>query len=215
MSTEDFLNTKKWQLKYKKFGYNPKLIFGIAKTKKQLLFSLSFFLTVMASEILFNQPIRKKIRLIHNKIFSKIFTADFNKVERVELNSFSFSLFMIINKLCKEEDFSKKDFDSLITFSICHWSTISKFNKNEFLMKLEKIKELWETNKEIILSLNDDFKIDLMILLYKSFEYGIGDKEIIKKNIAVLGFSISKVFKEFRYDAISEFKIGLKRVREL
>ena len=56
MSTEDFLNTKKWQSKYKKFGYSPKLIFGIAKTKKQLLFSLSFFLTVMASEILFNHP---------------------------------------------------------------------------------------------------------------------------------------------------------------
>ena len=48
-------------------------------------------------------------------------------------------------------------------------------------------------------------KIDLIFLLYKSFEIGIGDKEIIKKNIAVLGFSISKVFKEFRYDVLNEF----------
>ncbi len=49
-------------------------------------------------------------------------------------------------------------------------------------------------------------KIDLIILLYKSFEVRIPDKDIIKKNIAVLGFSISKVFKEFRYDVLREFK---------
>ena len=58
----------------------------------------------------------------------------------------------------------------------------------------------------IVFSKIDSSKIDLIILLYKSFEVGIGNKEIIKKNIAVLGFSISKVFKEFRYDVINEFK---------
>ena len=65
---------------------------------------------------------------------------------------------------------------------------------------------MWNKNKKIILSKIDESKIDLIILLYKSFEVGIGDKEIIKKNIAVLGFSISKVFKEFRYDVVKQFK---------
>ena len=71
---------------------------------------------------------------------------------------------------------------------------------------MDNILKLWNKNKPIVFSKIDSSKIDLIILLYKSFEVGVGNKEIIKKNIAVLGFSISKVFKEFRYDVINEFK---------
>ena len=65
--------------------------------------------------------------------------------------------------------------------------------------------------KTLILSGTDEVKIDLIILLYKSFEIGVADKEIIKKNIATLGFSISKVFKEFRYDVIKYYKEKTKK----
>ena len=74
------------------------------------------------------------------------------------------------------------------------------------ICKKKNILKLWNENKPIVFSKIDSSKIDLIILLYKSFEVGVGNKEIIKKNIAVLGFSISKVFKEFRYDVINEFK---------
>ena len=66
--------------------------------------------------------------------------------------------------------------------------------------------KFWSKYKTLILSGTDEVKIDLIILLYKSFEIGVADKEIIKKNIATLGFSISKVFKEFRYDVIKYYK---------
>ena len=78
--------------------------------------------------------------------------------------------------------------------------------KNNIYKKKNNILKLWNKNKLIVFSKIDSSKIDLIISLYKSFEVGIGNKEIIKKNIAVLGFSISKVFKEFRYDVINEFK---------
>ena len=87
-----------------------------------------------------------------------------------------------------------------------HWSRIQKISEKQYLQKKDSVLKLWNKNKSLVFSKIESSKIDLIILLYKSFEVGIGNKEIIKKNIAVLGFSISKVFKEFRYDVINEFK---------
>ena len=160
----------------------------------------------MASEILLNQPIQKKINIIHNNFLYKFISKDNKKIDRVEINSFSFSLFMILQKLFKEEDTLEKYADQIINFSLCHWSKIQKINEKQYLQKKNNIFKLWNENKLIVFSKIESSKIDLIISLYKSFEVGIGNKEIIKKNIAVLGFSISKVFKEFRYDVINEFK---------
>ena len=144
--------------------------------------------------------------MIHNNFFYKFITQNSKKVDRIETNSFSFSLFMILQKLFKEEDTFQKYADEIINFSICHWSKIQKISDKEYLQKKDNVMKLWNENKPIVFSKIDSSKIDLIILLYKSFEVGVGNKEIIKKNIAVLGFSISKVFKEFRYDVIEEFK---------
>ena len=138
---------------------------------------------------------------------------DSKKVDRVEINSFSFSLFMILQKLFKEEDIFEQHADQIINLSLCHWSKIQKINEKQYLQKKNNIFKLWNENKLIVFSKIESSKIDLIILLYKSFEIGIGNKEIIKKNIAVLGFSISKVFKEFRYDVINEFKKKEKIIR--
>ena len=145
--------------------------------------------------------------MIHNNFLYKFISKNSKKVDRIETNSFSFSLFMILQKLFKEEeDTFEKYADEIINFSICHWSKIQKISDKQYLQKKDNVLKLWKKNKPIVFSKIDSSKIDLLILLYKSFEIGIGNKEIIKKNIAVLGFSISKVFKEFRYDVINEFK---------
>ena len=144
--------------------------------------------------------------MIHNNFLYKFISKNSKKVDRIETNSFSFSLFMILQKLFKEEDTFEKYADEIINFSICHWSKIQKISDEQYLQKMDDILKLWNKNKPIVFSKIDSSKIDLLILLYKSFEIGVGNKEIIKKNIAVLGFSISKVFKEFRYDVIDEFK---------
>mgnify|MGYP000073374271 CR=1 FL=1 len=206
MSINDFKKTKLWHKEFKALGYDSKLIFKKAKTKFEILSSLSFFLTIMASEILLNQPIQKKINIIHNNFFYKFISKDNKKIDRVEINSFSFSLFMILQKLFKEEDTLEKYAEEILNLSICHWSKIQKINEKQYLQKKSNIFKLWNENKLVVFSKIDSSKIDLIISLYKSFEVGIGNKEIIKKNIAVLGFSISKVFKEFRYDVINEFK---------
>ena len=213
MSINDFKKTKLWHKEFKNLGYDSKLIFKKAKTKFETLSSLSFFLTIMASEILLNQPIQKKINIIHNNFLYKFMSKDSKKVDRVEINSFSFSLFMILQKLFKEEETFEQFADQIINLSFCHWSQIQKINEKQYLQKKQNVLNLWNKNKPIVFSKIESSKIDLIILLYKSFEIGIGNKEIIKKNIAVLGFSISKVFKEFRYDVINEFKKKEKLIR--
>ncbi len=206
MSINDLKKTKLWHKEFKNLAYDPKLIFKQAKTKFEILSSLSFFLMIMASEILLNQPIKKKINMIHNNFLYKLLIKDSRKIDRVETNSFSFSLFMVLQKLFKEEDTLERYADEIVIFSICHWSKVQQISEKQFLKKKNDILNLWYINKSLVFSKIDSSKIDLIILLYKSFEVGVGNKEIIKKNIAVLGFSISKVFKEFRYDVIDEFK---------
>ena len=101
----------------------------------------------------------------------------------------------------------------ILLSSICHWSSAMNFNEKEYFEKVKFIESLYEKNKSLVLTHSDDSLIDLIFLLYKSFEIGEADKVIIKKNIAVLGFSVSKAIKEFRYDALKEFKGNFQKIR--
>ena len=83
----------------------------------------------------------------------------------------------------------------------------------EYFKKVKFIESLYEKNKNLVLTHSEDSLIDLIFLLYKSFEIGEADKVIIKKNIAVLGFSVSKAIKEFRYDVLKEFKGNFQKIR--
>jgi len=168
---------------------------------------------VMASEILFNQPFKNKIKVVHNNLYKIFFNKKFEKVERIENTSFAFSLFLILNKLFKEEDTLGEFMKEVLLSSICHWSSVMNFNEKEYFNKVKFIESLYEKNKNLVLTHSDDSLIDLIFLLYKSFEIGEADKVIIKKNIAVLGFSVSKAIKEFRYDALKEFKGNFQKIR--
>ena len=202
-----------WKKKFNFSNFNPKLIFKTEKTKESLIFSLGFFVMVMATEILFNQPFKNKIGVIHNKFFKVLFNKRFEKIERIENTAFSFSLFLILNKLYKEDDTLENQMKEILLSSICHWSSAMNFNENEYTKKISFIELLYENNKKFILTHSDDALIDLIFLLYKSFEIGEADKKIIQKNIAVLGFSVSKAMKEFRYDALNAFKDSFSKFR--
>ena len=165
---------------------------------------------VMASEILFNQPFKNKIKVVHNKFYKVLFNKKFEKIERIENTSFGFSLFLILNKLFKEEDSMGEFMKEILLNSICHWSSVMNFSEKDYFKKVKFIELLYENNKKLILTHRDDSLIDLIFLLYKSFEVGEADKKIIKQNIAVLGFSVSKAMKEFRYDVLNEFKKKFK-----
>ena len=202
-----------WKKKYGHTNFKPKLIFSSQNTKENLIFSLSFFVMVMASEILFNQPFKNKIKVVHNNLYKIFFNKKFKKVERIENTSFAFSLFLILNKLFKEEDTTGEFMKEILLSSICHWSSVMNFNEKEYFNKVKFIESLYEKNKHLVLTHSEDSLIDLIFLLYKSFEIGEADKVIIKKNIAVLGFSVSKAIKEFRYDALKEFKRNFQKIR--
>ena len=45
---------------------------------------------VMASEILFNQPFKNKIKVVHNKFYKVLFNKKFEKIERIEKCIFCF-----------------------------------------------------------------------------------------------------------------------------
>jgi len=202
-----------WKKKFNYSNFNPKLIFKTEKTKESLIFSLGFFVMVMASEILFNQPFKNKIKVVHNNLYKIFFNKKFEKVERIENTSFAFSLFLILNKLFKEEDTLGEFMKEILLSSICHWSSVMNFNEKEYFKKVKFIESLYEKNKNLVLTHSEDSLIDLIFLLYKSFEIGEADKVIIKKNIAVLGFSVSKAIKEFRYDVLKEFKVNFQKIR--
>ena len=46
----------------------------------------------------------KKINIIHNQFYKKLFRKNYEKIERVEINTFGYSLLLILNKLFKEEE---------------------------------------------------------------------------------------------------------------
>lgn len=201
----DIIKAHKWQLKYRYQNFKPKLIFKNLKSIDEALFALGFFLMAMSSEILFNQPFKKKINILHNSVFKNLFKKRYERIERIETNSFIFSLFIILNKLLKEQDTLESHAEELILYASLHWANTVKINQKNFSYKIKCFLELWNKNKNVILSKKDDVVVDLIIDLYKSFEVGISNKIIIKKNIAVLIFSVSKAVKDFRYDVLNEF----------
>ena len=202
-----------WKKKYGNTNFRPKLVFSKQNTKENLLFSLGFYVMIMASEILFNQPFKNKIKVVHNKFYKIFFNKDFEKIERIENTSFAFSVFLILNKIFKEEDILKEFIKEILINSLCHWSSVMNFSEKDYSKKVKFIENIYEKNKNLVLTHSEDALIDLIFLLYKSFEIGEGDKQIIKKNIAVLGFSVSKAMKEFRYDALREFNEKFKKLR--
>ena len=201
----DIIKAHKWQLKYRYHNFKPKLIFKNLKSIDEALFALGFFLMAMSSEILFNQPFKKKINILHNSVFKNLFKKRYERIERIETNSFIFSLFIILNKLLKEQDTLESHAEELILYASLHWANTVKINQKNFGYKIKCFLELWNKNKNVILSKKDDVVVDLIIDLYKTFEVGISNKIIIKKNIAVLIFSVSKAVKDFRYDVLNEY----------
>lgn len=206
MSRINLNYAKSWQRKFKEKNYSPKLIFGKIHSRKDILFALSFFIMIMSVEILFNQPFKKKIKIFHNNFYRTLFKDKYEKVERIQINSFAFGLFLIFQKLFEENEKLKQYVKELISYTVCHWSCSENFNKKQYDGYLKKIILLWEAHKKLVLSRTYDSRIDLIFLLYKSFELGVGDKKIIKKNLSVLIFSVSKAQKEFRYDVLKELK---------
>ena len=206
MPTIKINNAKTWQSRHELKDFDPKLIFKNDLTKNETLFSLGFFLSVMSIETLFNQPFQRKIKIFHNKLFKNFFRRKYDKIERIEINSFAFSFFLILQKVFEENDRLKKYTNEIIENTTCHWCHIENLSDDEFKNRHQIIYSLWRQNKHIILSRTYESRIDLIFLLYKSFELGISDKRIIKKNLSVLIFSVSKTQKEFRYDVLRELK---------
>ena len=195
---------------YRLKNFNPSDLISTDYSKKKNLISLSFYITTMSLEILLNQPFKKKIKLLHNDFLEPFMKKTTQKVERIENNTFGYCLIIIIRKLYIKEINISQYLDEIFDYSIIHWSIIQGFNEKIYKRKYNILKELWLKNKYLALSIDKESLIDLIIELYKSFEIGVGNKKIIKENIAALIYSVSKANKEFRMDALKEIKKVLK-----
>ena len=195
---------------YRLKNFNPSDLISTDYSKKKNLISLSFYITTMSLEILLNQPFKKKIKILHNDFLQPFMKKTNQKVERIENNTFGYCLIIIIRKLYIKEINISQYLDEIFDYSIIHWSIIQGFNEKIYKRKYNILKELWVKNKYLALSIDKESLIDLIIELYKSFEIGVGNKKIIKENIAALIYSVSKANKEFRMDALKEIKKVLK-----
>ena len=195
---------------YRLNNFNPRNLISTTYSKKKNLISLSFYITTMSLEILLNQPFKKKIKILHNDFLQPFMKKTTQKVERIENNTFGYCLIIIIRKLYIKEINISQYLDEIFDYSIIHWSIIQGFNEKIYKRKYNILKELWLKNKYLALSIDKESLIDLIIELYRSFEIGVGNKKIIKENIAALIYSVSKANKEFRMDALKEIKKVLK-----
>ena len=191
---------------YRLKNFNPSDLISTDYSKKKNLISLSFYITTMSLEILLNQPFKKKIKLLHNDFLQPFMKKTTQKVKRIENNTFGYCLIIIIRKLYIKEINISQYLDEIFDYSIIHWSIIQGFNEKIYKRKYNILKELWLKNKYLALSIDKESLIDLIIELYRSFEIGVGNKKIIKENIAALIYSVSKANKEFRMDALKEIK---------
>lgn len=201
-----------WQIKHSQQNYNPQKIFRNVKSIDLAYLSLSFYLTIASFEILFNQPFKKRIGILHNFFFNKILSLNIEKVNRIEINTFAYSLFLVLHKLFEIEKEFKFLNSKLLIYSISHWSSIKKFSEKKNMLVKEKFFKLWDEKEHLVKLSTKESKIDLIFDLYRAFELGISDKEIIKKNIANLSFSVSKSSKEFRFDALKHFKTTISNL---
>ena len=202
----DFDKIKLLHESYRLNNFKPKNLFSAKSNKKENIISLSFFITTMSLEILLNQPFKKKIKLIHNDILKPLMKKTYQKVERIENNTFGYCLIIILRKLYIKETKISQYLDEIFDYAVIHWSIIQGFNVKIYKIKYSIIKKIWVKKKYLALSIDKESLIDLIIELYRSYEMGVGNKAIIKENIAALIYAVSKANKEFRMDVLKEFK---------
>ena len=206
----DFNKIKLLHKSYRLSDFKPKNLFSANSSKQDNIILLSFYITTMSLEILMNQPFKKKIRIFHNDILKPFMKKTTQKVERIENNTFGYCLIIILRKLYIKETNISQYLDEIFNYAVIHWSIIQGYNEKIYKMKYFILKELWLKNKYLALSIDKESLIDLIIELYRSYEMGVGNKAIIKENIAALIYAVSKASKEFRMDALKEFKKVLK-----
>ena len=195
---------------YKLSDLKPKSLFSVNSSKQDNIILLSFYITIMSLEILLNQPFKKKIKIFHNALLKPFMKKTNQRVERIENNTFGYCLIIILRKLYMKETNISQYLDEIFNYAVIHWSIIQGYNEKIYKTKYFILKELWLKNKYLALSIDKESLIDLIIELYRSYEMGVGNKAIIKENIAALIYAVSKASKEFRMDALKEFKKVLK-----
>lgn len=206
----DFDKIKLLHKSYRLSDFKPKNLFSTNSSKKDNIILLSFYMTTMSLEILMNQPFKKKIKIFHNDLLKPFMKKTTQKVERIENNTFGYCLIIILRKLYIKDTNISQYLDEIFNYAVIHWSIIQGYNEKIYKMKYFILKELWLKNKYLALSIDKESLIDLIIELYRSYEMGVGNKAIIKENIAALIYAVSKANKEFRMDALKEFKKVLK-----
>ena len=206
----DFDKIKLLHKSYRLSDFKPKNLFSTNSSKKDNIILLSFYITTMSLEILMNQPFKKKIKIFHNDLLKPFMKKTTQKVERIENNTFGYCLIIILRKLYIKDTNISQYLDEIFNYAVIHWSIIQGYNEKIYKMKYFILKELWLNNKYLALSIDKESLIDLIIELYRSYEMGVGNKAIIKENIAALIYAVSKANKEFRMDALKEFKKVLK-----
>ena len=206
----DFDKIKLLHKSYRLSDFKPKNLFSTNSSKKDNIILLSFYITTMSLEILMNQPFKKKIKIFHNDLLKPFMKKTTQKVERIENNTFGYCLIIMLRKLYIKETNISQYLDEIFNYAVIHWSIIQGYNEKIYKMKYFILKELWLKNKYLALSIDEESLIDLIIELYRSYEMGVGNKAIIKENIAALIYAVSKANKEFRMDALKEFKKVLK-----
>ena len=206
----DFDKIKLLHKSYRLSDFKPKNLFSTNSSKQDNIILLSFYITTMSLEILMNQPFKKKIKIFHNDLLKPFMKKTTQKVERIENNTFGYCLIIILRKLYIKETNISQYLDEIFNYAVIHWSIIQGYNEKIYKMKYFILKELWLKNKYLALSIDKESLIDLIIELYRSYEMGVGNKAIIKENIAALIYAVSKANKEFRMDALKEFKKVLK-----
>jgi len=206
----DFDKIKLLHKSYRLSDFKPKNLFSTNSSKQDNIILLSFYITTMSLEILMNQPFKKKIKIFHNDLLKPFMKKTTQKVERIENNTFGYCLIIMLRKLYIKETNISQYLDEIFNYAVIHWSIIQGYNEKIYKMKYFILKELWLKNKYLALSIDEESLIDLIIELYRSYEIGVGNKAIIKENIAALIYAVSKANKEFRMDALKEFKKVLK-----
>ena len=206
----DFDKIKLLHKSYRLSDFKPKNLFSTNSSKQDNIILLSFYITTMSLEILMNQPFKKKIKIFHNDLLKPFMKKTTQKVERIENNTFGYCLIIMLRKLYIKETNISQYLDEIFNYAVIHWSIIQGYNEKIYKMKYFILKELWLKNKYLALSIDKVSLIDLIIELYRSYEIGVGNKAIIKENIAALIYAVSKANKEFRMDALKEFKKVLK-----
>ena len=202
----DFDKIKLLHKSYRLSDFKPKNLFSTNSSKQDNIILLSFYITTMSLEILMNQPFKKKIKIFHNDLLKPFMKKTTQKVERIENNTFGYCLIIILRKLYIKEINISQYLDEIFNYAVIHWSIIQGYNEKIYNMKYFILKELWLKNKYLALSIDKESLIDLIIELYRSYEMGVGNKAIIKENIAALIYAVSKANKEFRMDVLKEFK---------